>query len=745
MQRHHRSILRLIMLAATVGSAHASSWTGAANNGLWFDAANWDGGVPIAGQPMNIFATTPTNISLGGQVGEASWMSFSSLSSASLTINNGSLRTTILSGGLSTQPITLNVPIELIGGPNAPNASINGIMARGVVSASAIDPPTFLSISFSTFAAGSRLQATNLRTSASTFALGSTVSANQIAVSSTVFAGLTPSGDQISDNAELSFEDGNGTVTFTGNGGASSERIKRLNSLPGLATVVQNGNDAVTLHFDSIGLADGAAFSWKRTGIAAANHRLLMDVVPTLLGGNAATGVNRGVALWAIDAGLSNVAPQLLTYDTGTDLLDPSDDVGLRTLDVQNEFVQGISNGVNNRIATSTAVSGTATPKVLSVEGSTTLSIPAAAAVEINDGVLALTGVSATPRVSGDGTLRFTGQSTILALGSSNTPVINVPITASSLSVVLQSSLQLDRVNAIGTLTLNGQQGLKLNAVDALPGTTIGMTGSGATVQILQGGTYTFNADGTQKLLRITGPSTPITLSGNLNVGSLSTIGTITLPNGLLPNTRSLAVGTGQTTVAQPVNLTALQIAGSNGLRDSTTGKAIVSGTINTLTLYDTGILDIGPGIASLSVLSFDRQDSAFPPVTSGPLGNLVFDVSHSAAGTTSDSLTIAAFAVSLGSIGTPPPRPFNIDLVPAAGLAVGDSFTLIQLPGATPFAGLYGGVAQGAVFTDDGVKFQVNYFAGDGNDLAVIVVPEPVSAASVAVSALLLRRRSRS
>jgi hypothetical protein len=54
----------------------------------------------------------------------------------------------------------------------------------------------------------------------------------------------------------------------------------------------------------------------------------------------------------------------------------------------------------------------------------------------------------------------------------------------------------------------------------------------------------------------------------------------------------------------------------------------------------------------------------------------------------------------------------------------VGNVFTVIDNTSATPIAGTFSDLPDGAVFTLNGNNFQASYTGGDGNDLTLTVVP---------------------
>jgi hypothetical protein len=86
-----------------------------------------------------------------------------------------------------------------------------------------------------------------------------------------------------------------------------------------------------------------------------------------------------------------------------------------------------------------------------------------------------------------------------------------------------------------------------------------------------------------------------------------------------------------------------------------------------------------------------------------------------------------------------------NLDLVPAPGLNVGDSFVIVANDLVDPIAGNFLGKPDEAVFFEDGYFWRIDYQGGTGNDVAVtVVVPEPVwlGGSGALTCTWLLRRR---
>jgi len=63
-------------------------------------------------------------------------------------------------------------------------------------------------------------------------------------------------------------------------------------------------------------------------------------------------------------------------------------------------------------------------------------------------------------------------------------------------------------------------------------------------------------------------------------------------------------------------------------------------------------------------------------------------------------------------------------DHVDVGTLPLGTVFTAIDNTAATPIAGTFANLADGATFTIDNITFQADYQGGDGNDFTLTVVP---------------------
>jgi len=66
----------------------------------------------------------------------------------------------------------------------------------------------------------------------------------------------------------------------------------------------------------------------------------------------------------------------------------------------------------------------------------------------------------------------------------------------------------------------------------------------------------------------------------------------------------------------------------------------------------------------------------------------------------------------------------FSLIALATGTIAPGTIFTAIDNTSATPIAGTFSNLADGAIVTVNGNNFQANYSGGDGNDLTLTVVP---------------------
>ena len=184
-----------------------------------------------------------------------------------------------------------------------------------------------------------------------------------------------------------------------------------------------------------------------------------------------------------------------------------------------------------------------------------------------------------------------------------------------------------------------------------------------------------------------------------------------------------------------------LDVTGGNILRGAGTGTFNFTGgrlqdasNINNFDLAQQGgTLAPGPagGIGTTAINSGPAGTGAYSLALPGTL-ELNIEVADF------DELVVAGTVTLAG----------NLDLIPGAGLANGQTFQIITNNSVLPVSGAFAGKPDDTQFFEDGATWSINYQGGDGNDVVLThVIPEPTGAALVfgtlVVGALVRRRRS--
>jgi autotransporter-associated beta strand protein len=148
----------------------------------------------------------------------------------------------------------------------------------------------------------------------------------------------------------------------------------------------------------------------------------------------------------------------------------------------------------------------------------------------------------------------------------------------------------------------------------------------------------------------------------------------------------------------------------------------------------------LAPGISIGSLIVEDDVEFAG--------GIAAFDILGINPGAEYDQLVLSGFASSVVTISAPTELSLSLGFTPA----IGDSFVLVENVSANPTvtSSLFtvGGtpVPNGGAFTAGGTEFTLHYDGGDGNDLAIVAVPEPASTAfllgGLGILSTLRRRR---
>ena len=208
--------------------------------------------------------------------------------------------------------------------------------------------------------------------------------------------------------------------------------------------------------------------------------------------------------------------------------------------------------------------------------------------------------------------------------------------------------------------------------------------------------------------------------SGAINDGQGGTV-----PPGLLSK-----IGTGTLELAGPtaytggttVNAGTLVVSNRTGSATGTGSVQVISGTLGGSGIV-TGAVTIGNGTSSGAILApahgTSRQTTFTTQGTLTFNTNSNFTFSFKAKGSKAKTDLVVANGITINSGVT-----YNALATTIGTLPVGLVFTVINNTSASPIAGTFLGLADGAIVTINGNRFQASYAGGDGNDLTLTVVP---------------------
>ncbi|MGB8166970.1 MAG: autotransporter-associated beta strand repeat-containing protein, partial [Chthoniobacteraceae bacterium] len=247
---------------------------------------------------------------------------------------------------------------------------------------------------------------------------------------------------------------------------------------------------------------------------------------------------------------------------------------------------------------------------------------------------------------------------------------------------------------------------------------------SGGSVNVTGNLEMTHTAGGTANLSILGGT---LTVGGNItSLGGTETLtldgGTLDMTNGAIGdatnNLGSLTFSSGRLLNVASINGTsgvnksgtgALEIGGINTYTGATTvsaGKLALSGSITSA--INVGAATLAPrGLASTTSSVSLPAGSVFQVHIDGPT-----------AGTQYDQLTVGG-SVTLGGA---------LEVIVAANLAPGSSFTILNKAGTATTTTTFSGKAENSTFvTAEGYTFRINYNADTGNDIVLTLITTPI------------------
>ena len=489
-----------------------------------------------------------------------------------------------------------------------------------------------------------------------------------------------------SDNTAL-LSLGGGTATFTAGITLASVTSASTNA-GGTATINISGTASVTSGPITLGVLTGTATGRSSSATLNITGGTLTMTGDVLKGDTSGTGTVTSVL--NLNGG---------TLDLG------GNDIGSAT----------------SAIPTLTFASGTL-KNVASINGTAGLTKTGIGTLTL-EGTMGFTGVTAIST----GTLRVgaaTGTNTATSLVTSSSIVNDATLIfrrTDAADIDMAGSISgTGSVSYEGSATSNQSRYTVNNASTYAGGTTISNARLNLTNATgLGSGPVVVNSGGQVFINLASTVANEFSLAGNGWTESAGQLGALRLASGsvltgaitLTANSR-IGTNSGASTISGPISgAFALEVG-----EDTAPGTLNLNGphTYTGSTTISFGVLNLGGALTS-NVINNATLAPQVAPSTSGSLtNNGTYRVSLNAG--SNDRLTVGT-TVTLGG---------TLDLVPAVGLSIGSSFTILTKTSAGAIIGTFTSRAQNSTWTEDGYLWQISYTAGDGNDVTVTIVPPP-------------------
>ncbi len=454
---------------------------------------------------------------------------------------------------------------------------------------------------------------------------------------------------------------------------------------------------------------------------------------PTPGGGPAIT--DRAIVGWGVGpvSDGADTRQSFLTYDTGVNPGDPSDDPGLRPLVLATEYGTSIAAGGNVRLSGAQSLNANAAVRSLNlIDSSLQLNT---AQLTVNSGLI-FQGSPAGTSIAGTGMLDLSGYGSVLAFGAGARHSIDVPLQSNTLTKGGDAELVLSQANVIpGGVWISGGK---------LTSRAAGALGTGE-VTIVDG-TLRIEAE-SQKIENLRRPEVRRNYPGQSfsflpGVGRVSTGPGVTLTVRNVTGNFITLEGEGIVHVpSDGMSVAGLGVAGGELRADGTitnivtVGGGILSGTGTLRSIMAENasgvVIAPGPGVGRITTDGLTLDIFGGPPL--GP--TLRLDLNGTLAGEEYDQIR---------TLGGASIRTMLFDLSVGYNAQIGDVFRIIDNLSTFPISHPFGNLPQGAIINADGYQFRLSYNGGTGNDLTLTVVPEPATVLAVGVIGVALLRRRR-